>query len=81
MTPHEAVDMEWTQPPHCCAADQSECGRLRVTVEDGGGGPYLVLNALEWSLDEADIESLAGVLRGILAAHEAKAKREAEMEL
>jgi len=51
---------------HCCGSN-FEDETLSVRVADGGGGPYIVLNATEWSLESlADIEKLQLKLEAFL---------------
>ena len=53
----------FSQDPHCCAALAST-PHLTLTLHDGGGGWYVVLDAVEWAMDStADIDALTASLR------------------
>lgn len=49
-----------SREPHCCT---NVDGKLRVSIDDGGGGPFMVINATEWAFDSP--EDAARLLRQI----------------
>jgi hypothetical protein len=57
----------YTQRPHCCA-DQTIAPVLTLSLHDGGGGWYVVLDATAWALDDTEeIQSLAEAAKALLA--------------
>lgn len=68
----------FSQDPHCCA-DLASTPHLTLTLHDGGGGWYVVLDAAEWAMDSAaDIEALTAKLRAML--YEADLATEADKQ-
>lgn len=58
---------EFTQAPHCCLS-RDEAPLLRMELEDGGGGEFLVLHASHWAMEsEAEIDMLAAEMKAMLA--------------
>jgi len=56
-----------TQELDCCAPADLICNDITVTVEDGGGGNYLVISTQRWALDdEKDIDRFAKALKKCL---------------
>lgn len=61
---------------HCCGP-LHEDERLSIKISDGGGGPYLVVNASEWSLaSEEDIDELCMKLKAALVTANEQQKGE-----
>lgn len=61
------IKREYTQEPHCCINDGDD-PRLSMELIDGGGGEYLVLHAVQWSLDsDAEVDALAAEIKAMLA--------------
>jgi len=59
--------IEWHQEMHCCAPTDGDEGVLRLQVQDGGGGRYVVINATEWAIDSLkDIENLTARIRAMM---------------
>ena len=70
----------FSQDPHCCADSEIE-PHLTLTLHDGGGGWYVVLDAAEWAIDSsAEVTALADRLRAALgdACHATKEDRQKE---
>ncbi len=63
------TSQSFTQDLHCCGVGNKD-PELTMTVHDGGGGPYLVMDAVEWAMDSTDILLLAETLRQLLVAAE-----------
>lgn len=43
----------WMQDNDCC--DSDDCGQyLNVSTEDGGGGPFLIIETKRWAIDDID---------------------------
>lgn len=60
------IKQVFSQDPHCCADLASE-PHLTLTLHDGGGGWYVVLDAVEWAIDSAaEIDALADQIRAAL---------------
>lgn len=59
-----AARFTFHQEADCC--DSGPGQTLEVRVEDGGGGPYLVLCTERWALDGESIPRLAALLRRCL---------------
>ncbi len=58
----------WTQDPHCCMEGRED-PFVKLTVRDGGGGPYLVLDAQEWALETMqELEALVGAITMMMQA-------------
>lgn len=56
----------FSQDPHCCA-DAAIEPHLTLTLHDGGGGWYVVLDAAEWAIEQnADVIALADQIRDAL---------------
>lgn len=63
--------IEYRQEMHCCGPADGEEGVLRLQVQDGGGGRYVVITATEWAIDSLkDIENLTARIRAMMEKHE-----------
>ena len=67
------VDLKVTleQEEDCCGRVSEDSQHIVIEVQDGGGGPYLVLETSRWAID--DIDAFTAKLREILAQVESVA--------
>lgn len=66
MTKAVLTKQVYTQEMHCCGPTDDEA-TLTLTVEDGGGGPYIVMDAEQWAVDSlAEIDELRALLVAML---------------
>jgi hypothetical protein len=64
----KAQSIEYVQKMHCCGGGGDEA-TVALSLHDGGGGEYLVLNAYEWAFSDADeIDQFAAEMKRLLAA-------------
>lgn len=57
---------DFSQEMHACGPVDDEA-TLSISIQDGGGGQYVVLNAHEWSIEiYGEIDELAERLRDML---------------
>lgn len=50
----------------CCSPSQNDYNELAVEVEDGGGGPYLVIKTERWALCADSIDLFCADLKRVL---------------
>lgn len=60
------VSQSFTQELHCCALGNDGPPHVTITIHEGGGGPYLVLDATEWAMDMSDIIKFSRTLEQML---------------
>lgn len=58
-----------TQDKDCCDMGD-DVQEMTVTVEDGGGGPFLVIDTERWALDLTEIDRFIAKLRKIQGLYE-----------
>ena len=58
----------WQEDDCCSPVDVGQ--KLRIEIEDGGGGPYVVISTNRWAIDENDLENLPKLLHDILYQYE-----------
>ena len=58
-----------TQDKDCCDMGD-DVQEMTVTVEDGGGGPFLVIDTQRWALDLTEIDRFIAKLRKIQDLYE-----------
>lgn len=76
----EEISLLYSQEADTC--DPSDLQELKVFTQDGGGGPFLILQTARWALGLEDLKSFFWVLRKILTeATKAWEKAEAECSL
>lgn len=58
---YESMDT-WTQDNDCC--DDQSCGQqIIVKTQDGGGGPFIVLETERWAIDADGIDKFCAMLK------------------
>ena len=58
----------FAQEPHCCCPFDADPA-LMIEIEDGGGGEYLVITAVQWAIDSrAEMDALHAKLIEMLEA-------------
>jgi len=60
----EAVTCEFSQESDSCQSDRTGQD-ITVQIEDGGGGPYIVIKTERWAVDTP--EDIAELCREVLA--------------
>lgn len=62
----------YEQEQDCCGPTDDTGQDITISVEDGGGGPYLVLSTKRWAIsDRKEVLRFAAKLRSLLARFEA----------
>lgn len=65
--PGHLVMQKYEQEMHCCGDCDLEA-HLTLELQEGGGGEYLVMHAVHWSIDsQAEIDDLCAKLTAMLA--------------
>jgi hypothetical protein len=63
------ISITLMQEPDSCGLDEIQV--LRISTEDAGGGPFVVLKTDRWALDKTDLDPLRDAIAAIIAHTEA----------
>lgn len=61
----------YRQPADCCQTGKDD-QILEVKVQDGGGGPFIVLKTERWSFDAESLEAFTKQVKELLEECEAR---------